>query len=55
MFRSSEEYRGQWQPKPNGAETGHGVVPKDWAIEVASQNDRRLASFGAVAKRFRKS
>ncbi|CAE7619200.1 Vcpkmt [Symbiodinium sp. CCMP2592] len=40
------EYRGQWQPKPNGAETGHGVVPEDWAIEVASENDRRLASFG---------
>ncbi|CAE8640471.1 unnamed protein product, partial [Polarella glacialis] len=40
------EYRGQWQPKPNGAETGHGVVPKDWAIEVASENDRTLATFG---------
>eukprot|EP00434_Breviolum_minutum_P007661 symbB.v1.2.006757.t1/scaffold405.1/size210896/13 len=40
------EYRGQWQPKPNGAETGHGVVPQDWAIEVASENDRSLASFG---------
>eukprot|EP00931_Biecheleriopsis_adriatica_P040525 TRINITY_DN23225_c0_g1_i2.p1 TRINITY_DN23225_c0_g1~~TRINITY_DN23225_c0_g1_i2.p1 ORF type:complete len:907 (-),score=194.57 TRINITY_DN23225_c0_g1_i2:83-2803(-) len=40
------EYRGQWQPKPNGAETGHGVVPKDWAIEVASENDRALANFG---------
>ncbi|CAK9063936.1 Protein-lysine methyltransferase METTL21B, partial [Durusdinium trenchii] len=40
------EYRGQWQPKPNGAETGHGVVPQDWALDVASENDRQLASYG---------
>ncbi|CAL1169142.1 unnamed protein product [Cladocopium goreaui] len=40
------EYRGQWQPTPNGAQTGHGVVPQDWAIEVASENDRSLVSFG---------
>jgi len=39
------EYRGQWQPKPNGAETGHGEVPKDWALELASENDRALATF----------
>ena len=25
---------------------GHGVVPQDWAIEVASENDRSLVSFG---------
>ncbi|CAJ1332826.1 unnamed protein product, partial [Effrenium voratum] len=43
---TSLEYRGQWQPKPNGAETGHGVVPKEWALELASENDRTLASFG---------
>jgi len=39
------EYRGQWQPKPNGAETGHGVVPQDWALELANENDRQLASY----------
>eukprot|EP00929_Paragymnodinium_shiwhaense_P020162 TRINITY_DN13525_c0_g1_i2.p1 TRINITY_DN13525_c0_g1~~TRINITY_DN13525_c0_g1_i2.p1 ORF type:complete len:616 (+),score=94.13 TRINITY_DN13525_c0_g1_i2:78-1925(+) len=39
------EYHGQWQPKPNGAETGHGEVPKDWAIELASDADRKLATF----------
>jgi len=38
------EYRGQWQPKPDGAETGHGVVPKNWAIELASETDRVLAT-----------
>lgn len=40
------EYKGQWQPRPNGAETGHGVVPEEWAIERASENDRALAHFG---------
>lgn len=42
------EYRGQWQPKPNGAMTGHGEVPQEWAIEVASENDRALAKFAAA-------
>eukprot|EP00971_Amphidinium_carterae_P032116 632354-Amphidinium_carterae.1 len=47
LIHCSEGLRtGQWQPKPNGAETGHGEVPTDWAIELASENDRKLATFG---------
>ena len=44
--RTTLEYKGQWHPKPNGAETGHGVVPKTWDLAVVSQNDRALASYG---------
>ena len=30
ICNSLEEYRGQWQPKPNGAQTGHEAKPLLW-------------------------
>lgn len=44
--KTNLEFKGQWHPKPNGAETGHGVVPKSWALARVSENDRALATFG---------
>jgi len=43
--RTTLEFKGQWHPKPNGAETGHGVVPTDWALATVSENDRALATY----------